>query len=140
MRSMNGSLRISVRRTLMLATLGMLSIASPARTHHSQGMYDSSTWLTLEGTVRQMNWTFPHASIYLDVQDDQRHAQTWSLGAGNPNAVQDAGVSKDDIRPGDRIKVRCHPLRDGWTGCVLGFVTPMHGDRARGHGVERAWN
>jgi hypothetical protein len=37
---------------------------------------------------------------------------------------------------GDTIKVRCHLLRDRGEGCLLGFVTPMHGDKARGHGVE----
>ena len=25
-------------------------------------------------------------------------------------------------------------------GCLLGFVTPTHGDVARGHGVEREWD
>ena len=25
-------------------------------------------------------------------------------------------------------------------GCLLGFVTPMHGDKARGHGVEIEWD
>ena len=40
---------------------------------------------------------------------------------------------------GDRIKIRCHLLRDGSPGCLLGFITPDHGDMARGHGVEREW-
>ena len=31
-------------------------------------------------------------------------------------------------------------LRDGSNGCLLGFVTPMHGDLARGHGVEKDWD
>ena len=40
----------------------------------------------------------------------------------------------------DRIKVRCHLLRDGNNGCLLDFVTPQHGDVARGHGVEKEWD
>ena len=43
-------------------------------------------------------------------------------------------------RAGDRIKARCHQLRDGANGCLLGFITPLHGDAARGHGVEREWD
>jgi hypothetical protein len=50
------------------------------------------------------------------------------------------GVKKEDVRVGDQIKVRCHFLRDGTNGCLLGFVTPMHGDKARGHGVELEWD
>ncbi len=41
---------------------------------------------------------------------------------------------------GDKIKARCHLLRDASPGCLLGFVTPMHGDKARGHGVEHQWD
>ena len=41
---------------------------------------------------------------------------------------------------GDPIKVRCDLLPDGGKGCLLGFVTPMHGDKARGHGVEIEWD
>ena len=46
----------------------------------------------------------------------------------------------EDVQVGDTIKVRCHLLRDGGKGCLLGFVTPMHGDKARGHGVEIEWD
>jgi hypothetical protein len=94
----------------------------------------------LEGTIRQVRWTFPHTWVFLEVEGDQAEAKLWVLEATNPNSIERAGVSKDDVRPGDRISVRCHPLRDGSEGCVLGFVTPIHGDIARGHGVERAWN
>ena len=64
------------------------------------------------------------------------------LGAGRhrPGGLEKVGVKVNDVRPGDRIKVRCHLLRDGSTGCLLGFVTPMHGDTARGHGVEKDWD
>ena len=31
-------------------------------------------------------------------------------------------------------------LRDGAKGCLLGFITPMHGDAARGNGVEIEWD
>ena len=74
------------------------------------------------------------------VDDCAAEAKLWVLEGTNPNSIQVAGVSKDDVQPGDRISVRCHPLRDGSEGCVLGFVTPIHGDLARGHGVETAWN
>jgi hypothetical protein len=30
--------------------------------------------------------------------------------------------------------------RDGSNGCLLGFLTPMHGDTVRGHGVEKEWD
>jgi len=127
-------------RSLVLVAVCALTAVLPVQAHHSQGMYDTSTWITLEGTIRQVRWTFPHTWVFLEVEGDQSEPKLWVLEGTNPNSIQVAGVSKDDVRPGDRISVRCHPLRDGSEGCVLGFVTPSHGDTARGHGVERAWN
>ena len=34
----------------------------------------------------------------------------------------------------------CILFKDGSNGCLLGFVTPLHGDVARGHGVEKNWD
>jgi hypothetical protein len=73
--------------------------------------------------------------VYLDVKGD-----VWALEATNPQGIFLKGVKKEDVKVGDTIKVRCHLLRDGDNGCLLGFVTPQHGDVARGHGVEREWD
>ena len=128
-------------RWLVLAALcSIAAVPPPVSGHHSHAIFDTERWVTLEGAVLRVQWLFPHAWIYLEVEDEQGQAQIWAMEGANPNSIQLAGVSRDHIRPGDRISARCHPLRDGSTGCVLGFVTPMHGDPARGHGVERAWN
>ena len=49
----------------------------------------------------------------------------WAMGASTPPGVEEAVVSRDDVQPGDRIGVRCYPLKDGSLGCALGFVTPF---------------
>jgi len=128
-------------RSFILATLCTVTAVLPAWAHHSHATFDISKWRVLDGTVKQMHWIFPHAGMYLEVEDEQGQIQIWVLGGANPNAIQETGVSEDHVLPGDRIRVRCRPLLDGTTSeCLLGFVTPMHGDMARGHGVERAWN
>ena len=65
---------------------------------------------------------------------------TWSLEATGARSIFANGVKREDVKMGDTIKVRCHVLRDGARACLLGFVTPMHGDAARGHGVEHEWD
>ena len=65
---------------------------------------------------------------------------TWALEATNPQGIFLRGVKREDVKVGDTIKVRCHLLRDGGKGCLLGLATPMHGDNARGHGVEIEWD
>ena len=129
-------------RTLVLVSAALCAGAAvlSANAHHSRSNFDLLTLVELEGTVSQVHWLFPHTWIYLDVEEEQGQVQTWVMEGASPPSIRAAGVSEEHIRPGDRIKMRCHPLKDGSPGCVSGFVTPIHGDMARGHGVERAWN
>jgi hypothetical protein len=118
----------------------VVCVAVPVLAHHSHGNYDVSTWTVMEGTVKQVIFIVPHSMVYLDVKSEQGETATWALEATNPQGIFLRGVKKEDVRVGDTIKVRCHLLRDGARGCLLGFVTPMHGDKARGHGVEIEWD
>ena len=113
---------------------------SPMRAHHSHGNYDVTTWTTMNGIVKEVHLLVPHSWLYLDVKDSKGETTTWALEATGPAGLTKVGVKREDVRTGDSMKVRCHLLRDGSNGCLLGFVTPTHGDLARGHGVERDWD
>lgn len=130
-------------RTVVFALICMAVLAARIATlsaHHSHANYDVTTWTVMEGTVKQLVLMAPHSIVYLDVKDDKGTAATWALEATNQRAILNNGVKREDVRPGDHIKVRCHLLRDGAKGCLLGFITPMHGDAARGNGVEIEWD
>jgi hypothetical protein len=131
-------------RTAVVASWCVAGLATylvtPVTAHHSHANYDISTWTVLQGTVKQLVLMAPHSIVYLDVQDEKGAVTTWALEAANQRAILNNGVKAQDVRPGDPVKVRCHLLRDGARGCLLGFITPMHGDAARGHGVELEWD
>ena len=128
-------------KSLSLAALLAVSLALPAWAHHSHGAYVAGPNAThLEGTVKEVLLINPHSWIYLEVKSDKGEAVLWALEATGPLGIERAGVKKGDLKPGDTIKVRCNQLRDGSNGCLLGFVTPTHGDKARGDGVERDWD
>jgi len=130
-------------RTAVVAGLCVAVLAARIATlsaHHSHANYDVTTWTVMEGTVKQLVLMAPHSVVYLEVKDDKGTVATWALEATNQRAILNNGVKREDVRPGDHVKVRCHLLRDGAKGCLLGFVTPMHGDAARGNGVEIEWD
>ena len=129
-----------LHRPLILAAACALLAAAPLAAHHSHGNYDLSSWTTMDGTVKQVLLIVPHSIVYLDVKDPKGETVTWSLEATGPRGIFENGVKREDVQLGDRIRVRCHLLRDGARACLLGFITPMHGDTARGHGVEREWD
>jgi hypothetical protein len=129
-------------RCLTVAAAFVMLIAVPVGAHHSHGNYDLTTWTTMAGEVKEVHLLVPHSWIYLDVKDDKNGGQltTWALEATGPSGLTKVGIKREDVRPGDAIRVRCHLLKDGSNGCLLGYVTPMHGDQARGHGVEKDWD
>ena len=127
-------------RVVCLAVACAAVSVLPVRAHHSHTNYDISTWTTMEGTVVEVHRLVPHSWLYVEIKDAKGQTATWALEATGPGGLEKVGVKVNDVRPGDSIKVRCHLLKDGATGCLLGFVTPMHGDAARGHGIERDWD
>jgi hypothetical protein len=127
-------------RSWSLATLCAVSLGLPLGAHHSHGNYDTTKWTPFEGTVKEVHLVNPHSWIYLEVKNDKSEPTVWALEATNPLGLQRNGIKREDVRSGDTIRVRCHLLRDGSNGCLLGYVTPIHGDQARGHGVEKEWD
>jgi uncharacterized protein DUF6152 len=118
-----------------------VALTMSASAHHSHGQYDLATWTPFEGVVKEIHYLNPHSWIYLEVKDAKSGAPvTWALEAASPREIEGNGVKQDHVKSGDRIKVRCHLLINGANGCLLGYVTPMHGDQARGAGVEREWD
>jgi uncharacterized protein DUF6152 len=127
-------------KTLCVLIACSASLAVPALAHHSHGNYDTTTWTPFEGTVKELHYVTPHSFIYLEVKDEKGQPGIWLLEATNPRGLETKGIKREDVKPGDTVKVRCHRLRDGSNGCLLGFVTPLHGDAARGHGIEKEWD
>jgi len=127
-------------RRLALSIMCAMALSMPIVAHHSHNAYEVTKWTTMEGTVNELHLVVPHSWVYLEVKDEKGELTVWALEGAGPNAIMQNGVKREDVRVGDRIKVRCHVLRDGTNGCLLGFVTPMHGDKARGHGVELEWD
>ena len=92
------------------------AIAAPAHAHHSGAMFDSTQTVTLTGTVREFQFTNPHCYIQLTVRNAQGQDEEWSLEMAAPMHLLRLGWRKSSLRPGDRITVRIHPLRNGSKG------------------------
>jgi hypothetical protein len=115
--------RPSVAAAILVYAVG---IPTATRAHHSHGNY-ADTFTDIEGVVREVHLMNPHSWIYLDVKGPNGQPQKWSLEASSVIQLERIGVTRDYIKPGDTIKARCHPLRDGSRGCLLGFVKARDG-------------
>jgi hypothetical protein len=112
--------------SLGLAAMCVITVALPAWAHHSHGNY-VDTFMDIEGVVKEVHLVVPHSWIYLEVKDAKGDPQMWALEATGRPALQKIGVTSDYLKPGDTIKARCHHLRDGSNGCLLGFLKVTDG-------------
>ena len=118
-----------------------VSLVVPTGAHHSHGNYELSDFTHVEGTVSEVHWINPHSWIFLEVSaEENEEPALWAMEATNPAGLTRNGIARNHVLPGDPVRVRCHRLKDGSDGCLLGFVTPLHGDAARGHGIEKEWD
>jgi hypothetical protein len=105
----------------------LLSAAGSVHAHHSAAMFDDSQRVTLEGTVREFQWSNPHCYVQLMVTPKKGAAQEWSLEMGAPTYLYNLGWRPSTLKAGDKITVKIAPLRKGGTGGLLLEVTTADG-------------
>ena len=104
-------------RALAVAAIATLAVyAIPAAAHHSFAMFDASKTVTLEGSVKEFQWTNPHAWIMLNVANQQGQAEQWAIELNGPSGLARDGWKPKTLTPGMSVAVTIHPLRDGSNG------------------------
>lgn len=116
---------------LMLAVMPVM----PARAHHSGLMYDREKDVTLEGTVKEWQWTNPHVYLQVMVTDSKGVAVEWSIEGGALVNMKRAGWERTAFKPGDKVSVLFHPLKSGAAGgTVIDATNKRTGKVYRYHG------
>jgi hypothetical protein len=96
----------------IIATLCALAGAS-ALAHHSANMFDRARARTIEGVVKEFQWTNPHAWLQVDVTDDNGKTVEWSVEMGGINSLARSGYRPGTFKPGDAVSVHLAPHVDG---------------------------
>jgi hypothetical protein len=103
---------MKLSHTLILGAL--LSAAPTLSAHHSfAAEYDSSKPISITGTVTKVEWTNPHARIYVDVKDDKGTVTNWNFELGGPLQLNRLGWTRNSVKVGDQIKVEGYAAKDG---------------------------
>src|SRR5215471_6044618 len=103
-------------KALVLTTTLALGIAAPALAHHSFAMFDSDKTVMLSGTVKEFEWTNPHSWIRINVADANGTERQWAIEMNSPAQNAQRGWKSDTLKPGDKIGLTIHPLKDGSRG------------------------
>ena len=117
-------------KTYAIAVLAAAATAAaaPASAHHSGAMFDSDTQVTVEGVVKQMQFTNPHSWLQVVATDAAGKSVEWSFEAGAPTVLIRSGFTKNSLKPGDKVTVVGHPLKDGRPAAGLITVKTASGE------------
>ena len=103
------------RSAFVLGTVLALS-AGAAYSHHSFAMFDNAKEQTIEGEVKDFQWTNPHIWIQVNVKGADGKVTEYSIEGGSPNGLKRQGWTKKAMSAGDKIVLKMHPLKDGTPG------------------------
>ena len=126
---------MSTRIARLLVLCGFLvagvTIAGGAlQAHHAvAGVYDLNKEVVLEGRLKKLNFTNPHASIELSVPDKKIKGKVtdWILTTASIQTLTREGINKTSMKPGEILKVTVLPARNG---NPAGFIRNLQlGDR-----------
>jgi hypothetical protein len=84
----------------------LLAWTAPALAHHSfAAEYDRERTITVNGTVERLEWTNPHARLYVNGKDEKGKEQLWDFELGPPNGLMRNGWSRNSLKQGDKVVV-----------------------------------
>lgn len=120
---------MTTRRMLAvtIATGLAMGLAGGAQAHHSATAYDGSKSLTINGTVKDWQWTNPHCWLQLMVDDGGGAQVEAGYELGSPNTLIRNGFGARVFKPGDKVTVVYGPRRDGKPGGGLTAVLTAEG-------------
>jgi hypothetical protein len=101
-------------RSLLLAGGVLLWAALPALAHHALATeFKTNQTIMLTGVVTRIEWSNPHARLYLEATGGNGDVMKWDFVMESPNLLMLHGWKIDTIRRGDRVTVNAYPSRDG---------------------------
>ena len=100
--------------TVVALAGGVLLVAVPLVAHHGTAAYDTTTTVTVSGTVTEFRFVNPHVLVYWDVKDAAGNVQKWSGERSGPNSMaRNAGWTRNTLKPGDEVTISGRQAKNG---------------------------
>jgi hypothetical protein len=124
-----------VRATARRACVGLLVagflalVAAPAAAHHSAAMFEEKKTITVEGVVKEFQFTNPHSWLLVDVKDKSGKVTTWGLEAEGPSTLQRAGIRPSEFPVGTKLTITGRPMKDGRPAAIWEYAVRADGKK-----------
>ena len=116
-------MKLAIGITVLTLTIG----ATPVLAHHSAAMFDHTKKVTLEGNVKEFQYTNPHSWLQVVGRGSEGKVQLWGFEAEGPSTLLRAGIKASTFKPGDKVTIVFNPMKDGRPAGALVTATKADG-------------
>ena len=97
---------MKVTSLAVLAAMAIVATTTRVAAHHSfAAEFDANRPLTVSGTVTKLEWTNPHARLYVDEIDKDGNVVSWDFELGPPNGLMRNGWNRNSLKAGHKVTV-----------------------------------
>jgi hypothetical protein len=115
-----------------VAVAGLLAAPESLWAHHSTAEFDYGKTVTVEGVVKEVQWTNPHSYLQILTKGPDGATAQWGVEIGAPAINVRLGWRKDSVKIGDKVTLTAAPARDGRTFGTLRVLTFADGRQLKG--------
>ena len=107
---------MKIKAAVLVVGAGLLLAGRPVVAHHAfSAEFDAERPVKLTGAVTKLDWTNPHAWIYVDVKDETGIVANWGFELASPNGLMRSGWTRFSLKPGDVVTVEGTRAKNGST-------------------------
>lgn len=100
-------------KSLFVFALFGIVLGAGASAHHSFGaFYHEEQSVSIEGTITEFHYINPHAWVYIAARDLSGVVRSVGAEWANPGRLNQQGIRKDTLKPGDHVIITGSPSRD----------------------------
>ena len=99
--------------TALLSVCAIAGATVPGQAHHSAAMFEEKRTVTVEGVVKEFQYSNPHSWLLVDVKDKDGKVTTWGFEAEGPSTLQRAGIRPSEFPIGSKVTMTGRPMKDG---------------------------
>ncbi len=95
--------------------VGMIAAVAPLAAHHAfAAEFDEHKPVKfLDATVTKVELINPHSWIHVDVKMPDGTVENWAIEAGSPNILLRRGITRETLKPGQKLNVDGYQAKDG---------------------------
>ena len=112
--------------TALSATLLVMLVPRFVDAHHSDVMFEEKKEITVQGVVKEFQFTNPHSWLLVDVTNKDGSVTTWGFEAEGPSTLARAGIRPSDFKAGTRLTITGNPMKDGRPAAI--WVSAVRAD------------